>query len=277
MTAAHKLVANKTFGWSRLFADLEAVMPGSVSASRIAVENVYQDGDRIKAALDFAVLARDFNAVQGMIKNMDDSGLFRAELRGQDLQKNERGTFTEYTFRLIYTPSYGYAAAPPADVAENQEACSKCRNSSRNLSNRPKRSLRPPRPSRLNRPRKVYAGMWGPPEIVVVAAGALALAGMVVLYVLGVVPGSRELARNKSEAERLDAEVLSATSKYGEITDTSTQVNKILGSVDDFETRFLAAQSNGLASLYQRLNGLIRGYGLVNTTGPITFRSSPST
>lgn len=119
-----------------------------------------------------------------------------------------------------------------------------------------------------NRPRKVYAGMWGPPEIVVVAAGALALAGMVVLYVLGVVPGSRELARNKSEAERLDAEVLSATSKYGEITDTSTQVNKILGSVDDFETRFLAAQSNGLASLYQRLNGLIRGYGLVNTTGP---------
>lgn len=120
LTAAHKLVANKTFGWSRLFADLEAVMPGSVSASRIAVENVYQDGDRIKAALDFAVLARDFNAVQGMIKNMDDSGLFRAELRGQDLQKNERGTFTEYTFRLIYTPSYGYAAAPPADVAENQ-------------------------------------------------------------------------------------------------------------------------------------------------------------
>ena len=36
LSASHKLVANKTFGWSRLFSDLEAVLPGSVSASLIA-------------------------------------------------------------------------------------------------------------------------------------------------------------------------------------------------------------------------------------------------
>lgn len=120
LTAAHKLVANKAFGWSRLFADLESVMPGSVSASRISVDNVYQDGDRIRAELEFAVLARDFASVQSMIQSMDNSGLFRAELRGQDLQKNERGTFTEYTFHMIYTPAYGYATAPAADVAQNQ-------------------------------------------------------------------------------------------------------------------------------------------------------------
>ena len=121
LTASHKLVANKTFGWSRLFADLEAVLPGSVSASRIVVNNVYQDGDRIKADLEFAVLSKDYPAVMTMIQNMNNSGLFQAELRGQDLQKNERMTFTEYTFRLIYTPTYGYAAAPTTDIAQNNQ------------------------------------------------------------------------------------------------------------------------------------------------------------
>ena len=119
LTAAHKLVANKAFGWSRLFADLEAVLPSSVAASRIAVDNVYQDGDRVKASLDFSVIARDYPAVQAMLQNMESSGLFRAELRGQDLQKNERITYTEYTFRVIYTPG-GYSASPTADVAQNQ-------------------------------------------------------------------------------------------------------------------------------------------------------------
>ncbi|MEO6654541.1 MAG: hypothetical protein ABIO36_00510 [Pyrinomonadaceae bacterium] len=120
LTASHKLVANKTFGWSRLFADLESVLPGNVSASRIAVDNIYQDGDRIKAELEFGVLSRDYPAVMVMIDNMNNSGLFRAELRGQDLQKNERITYTEYTFLLIYTPGYGYATSPATDVAQNE-------------------------------------------------------------------------------------------------------------------------------------------------------------
>ncbi|MBC7900985.1 MAG: hypothetical protein H7070_13145 [Saprospiraceae bacterium] len=118
LVASHKLVANKTFGWSRLFADLEAVLPGSVSASRISVENIFKDGDRVKAELEFGVLSRDYTAVMTMIEKMNNSGLFQAELRGQDLQKNERVTFTEYTLRLIYTPSYGVSAAPASDIAQ---------------------------------------------------------------------------------------------------------------------------------------------------------------
>jgi Tfp pilus assembly protein PilN len=119
LTASHKLVANKAFGWSRLFADLEGVLPGSVSASRIIVNNVYQDGERIKADLEFAVLSKDYPAVMTMIENMNNSGLFQASLKSQDLQKNERMTFTEYTFRLIYTPTYSYLAAPSTDLAQN--------------------------------------------------------------------------------------------------------------------------------------------------------------
>lgn len=119
LIASHKLVANKTFGWSRLFADLEAVLPGSVSASRIAVENIYKDGDRVKAELDFGVISRDYPAVMAMIANMNGSGLFQAELRGQDRQQNERVTFTEYTLHLVYTPAYGYAPAPANEIARS--------------------------------------------------------------------------------------------------------------------------------------------------------------
>lgn len=119
LLASHKLVANKSFGWSRLFADLESVLPGSVSASRIAVENVYRDGDRVKAELEFGVLSRDYHAVMGMIGTMNNSGLFQAELRGQDRQQSERQNFTEYTFKLIYTPAYGYSTTEAEEVARN--------------------------------------------------------------------------------------------------------------------------------------------------------------
>ncbi|HEX6279486.1 MAG TPA: hypothetical protein VFZ49_05660 [Pyrinomonadaceae bacterium] len=119
LIASHKLVANKSFGWSRLFADLESVLPGSVSASRIVVENVYRDGDRVKAELEFSVLSRDYQAVTGMIGTMNNSGLFQAELRGQDRQQSERQTYTEYTLRLIYTPAYGYSTTAPEEVAQN--------------------------------------------------------------------------------------------------------------------------------------------------------------
>ena len=116
LIGAHKLAANKSFGWSRLFADLERVLPGSVSASRISVENVFRDGDRVKAELDFAVLSRDFQGVAAMIDNMNNSGVFKAELRGQDRQQNERGVYTEYTLHLIYTPN-SYAPLPAAQEA----------------------------------------------------------------------------------------------------------------------------------------------------------------
>lgn len=120
LTASHKLVANKTFGWSRLFSDLESVLPGSVSASRISVNNIFQDGDRIKAELELSVLSRDYQSVMSMIENMNNSGLFKAELRGQDFQKNERISFTEYTFQIVYSPTNGYTSSPSADIAQNQ-------------------------------------------------------------------------------------------------------------------------------------------------------------
>lgn len=119
-----------------------------------------------------------------------------------------------------------------------------------------------------NRRRKVSASMWGALEIAAVSAAALILITVVMVYFFWVLPSNRELALNRSEADRLEAELISAKEKYGEITSTETQVGKLAASVNDFETRFLPLASNGQSALYQRLNGLIAAYGLVNTTGP---------
>lgn len=117
LIAGHKVVANKEFGWSRLLSDIESVLPGSVSASRINVENVYKENGRIKAELEFAVLSRDYPAVVQMIDRMNNSGIFRASLRGQDLQKGETITYTEYTLKLLYQTSAGYSVTPPTETA----------------------------------------------------------------------------------------------------------------------------------------------------------------
>ena len=122
LIGAHKLVANKSFGWSRLFADLESLLPGSVSVSRIGVENVYKTADgRTQAELEFAVISRDYQSVMAMIDRMNSSGTFQAELRSQDLQKGERTTYTEYTLHLIYTQRGSYSPNTPAtDLAQEQ-------------------------------------------------------------------------------------------------------------------------------------------------------------
>jgi len=119
-----------------------------------------------------------------------------------------------------------------------------------------------------NRPRKVYAGMWGPLEITAVAAASLLLLAVSMVYFFWVIPSNRELASNRSEADRLEAELVSARSKYGQITNTQTKVEELVSSVDDFETHSLPLPANGQSALYQRLNGLIAAYDLVNTTGP---------
>lgn len=120
----------------------------------------------------------------------------------------------------------------------------------------------------VNRPRKVYAGMWGPPEIGAVSAGVLAVLMAAVAYFFWVVPSNNELVKNKAEADRLESELISAKAKYGEITNTETQVAKIVESIGDFEARFLPVTATGQSALYQRLNGLIAAYGLSNTSGP---------
>jgi len=119
-----------------------------------------------------------------------------------------------------------------------------------------------------DRPRKIYAGMWGPMEITTVGLAMLAILAVIILFTLVVLPARKELEANKKQRNEIDAELISSKKKYGDITSTETQVAKLLSSVTDFETRFLRNPLLDKTSLYQRINGLISAYGLVNTSGP---------
>jgi len=119
-----------------------------------------------------------------------------------------------------------------------------------------------------NRPRKVYAGMWGNAEIATVGLGMLAILATIILFVFVVLPAQKELDDTKKKRDSLETEVIAVRNKYGTITTTEARVAELVNSANDFETRFLPIAANGRTALYQRINGLISAYGLINTTGP---------
>lgn len=119
-----------------------------------------------------------------------------------------------------------------------------------------------------NRPRKVYGGMWGPLEIAAFGVSLIVFLGVLGFYLFFVAPSSRKVEEMRAERDRLEQELISARSKYGDITSTETQVSKLVTSVSDFESTYLPVAANGQTALYQRLNGLIAAYSLTNTNGP---------
>ncbi len=119
-----------------------------------------------------------------------------------------------------------------------------------------------------NRPRKVYGGMWGPMEIAAFGVSVIVFLGVLGLYLFFVAPSSRKVEEMRAERDQLEQDLISARSKYGDITSTETQVSKLVSSVSDFESIYLPVAANGQTALYQRLNGLIAAYSLTNTNGP---------
>ena len=118
------------------------------------------------------------------------------------------------------------------------------------------------------RPKKVYKGMWGPLELAALGVALCAIVGVVLFYVLMVNPANRELQASKAERDRLETEHKTAKDRYGDISNIETEVAKLVTSVDDFEANYLPLEVTGRTALYQRINSLITGYGLVNTNGP---------
>lgn len=119
LKSAHELVNRKRFSWSRLFADLEAVLPGGVRVSRIAVRQVRTQGGRTVADLELTVISKSYSTVTDMMSTMDQQGIFQAELHNQNLQKGKGEDGSEYDLKVQYTPRAGYVTAPsqPARAA----------------------------------------------------------------------------------------------------------------------------------------------------------------
>jgi Tfp pilus assembly protein PilN len=107
LAAAHVLVDRKRFSWSRLFADLESALPANVRVTRISVRDVAARGEQTLAELDLTVVSKTPTTITDMIGEMDRAGIFRAELRTQNLQKGRGESGTEYDLYVIYRPPAG--------------------------------------------------------------------------------------------------------------------------------------------------------------------------
>lgn len=119
-----------------------------------------------------------------------------------------------------------------------------------------------------NRPRKVNLGIFGTTEYIVVGLGLLSIVATLLFYMFVVTPEQAKLNNRKAERDQKEKELSTSKDKFADFTTTEEHVAKLVGSVDDFESRFLPVSGNGRTALYQRLNTLIAGYGLINTTGP---------
>jgi Tfp pilus assembly protein PilN len=118
LAAAHTLVDRKHFSWSRLFADLESALPGTVRVKRIAVRGVTTRGDGTVADLELTVAAKTPATVTEMIAAMDRGGVFHAELRSQTLSRGRGETGAEYELAVIYRPRAGSATEAVAATSQ---------------------------------------------------------------------------------------------------------------------------------------------------------------
>ena len=114
--AAHTLVDRKHFSWSRLFADLESALPGSVRVKRIAVRGVATRDNETLAELELAVVANSPATITEMIAEMDRAGIFHSELRSQTLQRGRGESGAEYELYVIYRPRAGSATETVAST-----------------------------------------------------------------------------------------------------------------------------------------------------------------
>jgi Tfp pilus assembly protein PilN len=109
---AHGLVDRKRFSWSRLFADLEASLPGEIRVTKIVVKGVGMQGDRPVADLDLVVSSKVPSNVTQMIEDMESEGIFHAELVAQNPQRGRGESGSEYELNVHYVPRYGFAIEP---------------------------------------------------------------------------------------------------------------------------------------------------------------------
>ncbi|HVQ39796.1 MAG TPA: hypothetical protein VMS31_19810 [Pyrinomonadaceae bacterium] len=121
LEAAHTLVDRKHFSWSRLFADLESALPGSVRVKRIGVRGVAIRNDQTLAELELTVVAKSPAAVTDMMAEMDRAGIFQPELRSQNLQRGRGESGAEYELYVVYRSRAGapVASSPLASAKPN--------------------------------------------------------------------------------------------------------------------------------------------------------------
>jgi hypothetical protein len=117
LISTHTLVNRKQFSWSRLFADLEHALPGTVRVSRIAVKEIRTQDNRPVANLELVVVSKNPATVTQMIEEMERQGIFHAELVSMNLQRGRESGGQEFEMNVNYTPRAGAPVEPNANRA----------------------------------------------------------------------------------------------------------------------------------------------------------------
>src|SRR6266542_2794631 len=100
-------------------------------------------------------------------------------------------------------------------------------------------------------------GMFGIAELVAVSLSVLVVLLVLVSYFYFLLPAQSRLASLQRERERLQTLLRSSTDVMQRGEDTKAIVEKITGSMEEFETRRLAQHAQGRMDLYDELNELI--------------------
>jgi len=125
LKSAHTLVDRKRFSWSRLFADLEAALPGTVRVARIAVKEVRAQDDRTVANLELTLVSKNSTIITQLIEDMQREGVFQAQLTSQNAKRGKGESGDEYEMSVYYEPRTGVPIEPaqknnrPVDTAND--------------------------------------------------------------------------------------------------------------------------------------------------------------
>ncbi len=123
LKSAHTLVDRKRFSWSRLFADLEAALPGTVRVARIAVKEVRSQNDRTGANLELTLVSKNPAIITQLIQDLEREGVFHPELTSQNAKRGKGESGDEYEMSVYYEPRAGAPIDPgekskrPVDTA----------------------------------------------------------------------------------------------------------------------------------------------------------------
>jgi Tfp pilus assembly protein PilO len=108
----------------------------------------------------------------------------------------------------------------------------------------------------------------GLPELIGLLGAALIAVITIVAYLYFYVPAQSRLSSAQLERERLQGQLRASQNNLQQNTTVREEVDKITGSMQDFESNYLSSASSGRMSLYTTLNTLIKSNGLRNTAGP---------
>src|SRR6185295_13180590 len=118
--------------------------------------------------------------------------------------------------------------------------------------------------------------MFGTAELVAVALSVLLVFVMFASYVYFLVPAQSRLTSLQRERDRLQKLLQTSNGDLKKGQDTKAIVQKITGSIEEFETKRLAQHAQGRMVLYDELNELITKNGVRNTSGPTYTTLEPA-